>query len=302
MPDASLALRALLYRAGAPVAAMTRQARGRVARRVVVVLGAGDIGSAVAHAVHRAGYATVLIDEADPPWPRRGMAFADAWYVGTAELDGVAACFCSSVRSIPVVLERGDWIAATTWSWRGVAAALDPVAVVDGRVAKRTPPARLKPHEASDLLTIGLGPGYRVGEHVDVAIETAWGDRQGAVVRAGGTLAFEGEPRALGGAGRERFVYAPVGGRFNTTRAIGNKVAAGEVVATLEGAPLAAPLGGVLRGLSARGARVSPGQKVVEVDPRGDPAACFGLGERPRRIAEGVVEALAAHACAGPAA
>ena len=265
----------------------------RASRPVVAVLGAGDVGSAVAHALHSAGCAAVLIDDVDPPWPRRGMAFTDAWYVGSADLAGVNACFCSSVRSIPVVLERGDRIVATTWSWRGVAAALDPVAVIDGRVAKRAPPARLKPREASALVTVGLGPGYRVGEHVDVAIETAWGERLGAIVTEGGTAAFEGEPRVLGGVGRERFVYAPVGGRFNTLCAIGQRVTAGEPVATLEGVAIVAPLTGVLRGLSARGARIASGQKVVEVDPRGDPALCFGLGERPRRIAAGAVEALA---------
>jgi len=32
--------------------------------------------------------------------------------------------------------------------------------------------------------------------------------------------------------------------------------------------------------------------KVVEVDPRGDPALCFGLGERPQRIAQGVLDAV----------
>jgi xanthine dehydrogenase accessory factor len=262
-------------------------------RPVVVVLGCGDVGSAVAHALHRAGCATVLIDDADPAWPRRGMAYVDAWYLGNVELAGVTACFCASVRSVPVVLERGEMIAATTWSWRGVAAALAPIALVDARVAKRSTPARLKPHAPSPLLTIGLGPGYRVGEHVDVAIETAWGARLGSVVEEGGTLAFSGDPRVVGGAGRERFVYAPVGGRFNTACKIGDRVSAGERIAALGGVAIAAPLAGVLRGLSARGARIVPGQKVVEVDPRGDPALCFGLGERPRRIAAGVVEALA---------
>jgi len=31
---------------------------------------------------------------------------------------------------------------------------------------------------------------------------------------------------------------------------------------------------------------------VIEVDPRGNSVAAFGLGERPRRIAEGVLRAL----------
>ncbi|NDP43608.1 MAG: hypothetical protein GZ089_12965, partial [Aromatoleum sp.] len=94
-----------------------------VGRPAVVVLGAGDVGSAVALALHRAGLAVVLCDEADPSWSRRGMAFTNAWYLGSAELDGDAAMFCASVKSIPLVLDGHRLIAATTWSWRGVARA-----------------------------------------------------------------------------------------------------------------------------------------------------------------------------------
>jgi xanthine dehydrogenase accessory factor len=49
----------------------------------------------------------------------------------------------------------------------------------------------------------------------------------------------------------------------------------------------------VLRGLTHTGVDVAQRTKVIEVDPRGDPAAAFGLGERPKRIAEGVLKALA---------
>jgi xanthine dehydrogenase accessory factor len=262
-------------------------------RPVAIVLGCGDVGSAVAHALHRADCAVVLIDAADPAWPRRGMAYVDTWYHGTAELAGVAACFCASVRSIPFVLDRRDMIAATTWSWRGVAMALQPFALVDARVAKRALPPSLKGESPAPLVTIGLGPGFCAGVHVDVAVETAWGDALGAVIEAGATRPFEGEPRPIGGAGRERYVYASQPGRFQTLRRIGERAEAGEAIAMLEGETIVAPLSGVLRGLSARGARIASGQKIVEIDPRGDPALCFGLGERPRRIAEGVIEALA---------
>ena len=116
-----------------------------VGRPVIVVLGAGDVGSAVALLLHRAGTAVVLCDEVDPAWPRRGMAFTDAWYLGSAELDGEAALFCASVKSIPAVLDQHRLIAATTWSWRGVAEALGAVALVDARMRKRS--------ESDDLRT-----------------------------------------------------------------------------------------------------------------------------------------------------
>ena len=260
-------------------------------RPAIVVLGCGDVGSAVAHALHRNGFGVVLIDQADPAWTRRGMAYVDAWYLGTAALDGVTACFCASVRSIPFVLDRREMIAATTWSWQGVTQALQPFALIDARVNKRQPPPLLKAN-ARELLTIGLGPGFVAGVHADIAIETAW-DALGSIIEAGATRPFAGEPRLLGGAGRERYVYAPVAGRFGSDLTIGDRVARGDIVGTIDGEPIAAPLDGVLRGLCSRGARVIERQKIVEVDPRGDPSLCFGLAERPRRIAQGVIEALA---------
>ncbi len=107
-------------------------------RQVMIVIGSGEIGSTVAVILQRAGYAVVVCDDVDPAWARRGMSFTNAWYVGNAELDGDAAVFCASVKSIPPVLKRERLIAATTWSWMGIAEALDPIAVVD----LQDPPAR----------------------------------------------------------------------------------------------------------------------------------------------------------------
>jgi xanthine dehydrogenase accessory factor len=61
-------------------------------RSPVLVRGVGDVGSAVAAVLFRAGYAVVLHDEPAPATPRRGMAFADAVFDGTAALDGLTLC------------------------------------------------------------------------------------------------------------------------------------------------------------------------------------------------------------------
>ena len=42
-------------------------------RPMAIVIGASEVGSAIAVALHRAGCAVVLTDEVDPAWPRRGM-------------------------------------------------------------------------------------------------------------------------------------------------------------------------------------------------------------------------------------
>jgi xanthine dehydrogenase accessory factor len=57
----------------------------------VLVRGAGDVGSAVAHRLFGAGYGVVVHEEPEPTATRRGMAFADAAFDGHAVLAGVRA-------------------------------------------------------------------------------------------------------------------------------------------------------------------------------------------------------------------
>ena len=170
-------------------------------------------------------------------------------------------------------------------------AALAPDVLVDARMRKRAVP---EVQRGLAPLTIGLGPNFVAGETTDLAIETQWGDDLGTVVSAGPTQALGGEPRAFEGHARDRFIYAPVAGVMRTAAAIAQRVGAGEVVATIGSEELAAPLDGILRGLVHDGVPVDVGAKVVEVDPRGDLTKVFGIGPRPRRIAEGVLEAMAA--------
>jgi hypothetical protein len=210
----------------------------------------------------------VLIDEIDPPGPWRGMSFVNAWYLGSAELDGVAACFCSSVKSIPSVLHRQNLIAATSWSWLGVADALRPEVVVDARSAAGGVPEALRLRAPPGLLTIGCGPAAIAGEHADIAIDAPALAPVGALLRA---------PRT---------------GRMRTLLRIGDAVRARDPIGDVNGEPLVAPLDGVMRGLSARGARVASGQIVAEIDPRGQSVLCHGLDARAAAIAAGVVEAL----------
>ncbi|MEA2221599.1 MAG: xanthine dehydrogenase accessory factor [Solirubrobacteraceae bacterium] len=258
-------------------------------RPVVLVRGSGDIGSAVAVVLHRAGYGVAIHDVATPAAPRRGMAFADAIFDGACELDGVRAVRFDDPAALAAALRDGGAIPVTTAELPGVLDALAPAVLVDARMRKRERPEsqlRLAP------LTIGLGPNVVAGETTHLAIETQWGDDLGAVLETGATRALGGEPRSFDGHARDRFVYAPVAGVLRTRAQIAQRVRAGEVVATIGDEPLAAPLDGVLRGLTHDGVAVPAGAKVLEVDPRGDVSKVRGLGPRPRRIGEGVLHAM----------
>jgi xanthine dehydrogenase accessory factor len=256
----------------------------------VLVRGAGDIGSAVAHRLRSEGHAVVLHDQPSPAHARRGMAFTDAFFEGTCMLAGMLAKRASDVASLRRMLSCGHALPVVDADFADVLATLGPDVLVDAQVHKHEEP---EPLRGLAVRTIGLGPGFVAGRNADLVVETAWGEELGKVIRKGPARDYGGEPRRLGGHGRERYVYAPVGGILRTARAIGDAVRKGEEVACISGTVVIAPLSGVLRGLSHDGACVSPGTKVIEVDPRGVPAGAFGLGERPARIANGVASAVA---------
>jgi len=82
-------------------------------------------------------------------------------------------------------------------------------------------------------------------------------------------------------------------GRFMTGRRIGDAVRGGEIVGGLGNEVIRAPEGGVLLGLAARGARIEPGDTLVEVDPGGVRFRCYGVSEGSRRIAACVASTFA---------
>ncbi len=253
----------------------------------VLIRGSGDVGSAVAHLLLGRGHEVVIHDVALPAAPRRGMAFADAIFDGACELEGVRARHAEIAELGEG--HRDEVLVCTEPEIGEVLAALLPDVLVDARMRKR---ARPEAQRGLAPLTIGVGPNFVAGETTDLAIETQWGDELGRVVADGPTKPLGGEPRSFEGHGRDRFVYAPVEGVMHTDKTIAQPVTAGETVATIGDEVLAAPLDGILRGLVHDGVPVAAGAKVVEVDPRSDLTKVIGLGPRPRRIAEGVLEAM----------
>jgi xanthine dehydrogenase accessory factor len=260
-----------------------------VTRPLAIVLGSGEVGSAIAWVLDAVGMAVVLVDDVDPSWHRRGMAFTNAWYLGNAELDGKGACFCASVKSIPSVLARG-MVAATTWSWPGVAEALRPVALVDARRRNRR---GAEPLRGRVPASIGVGPGFSAGDDVDVAIELSAAETR----LAEGGLAGSEASLSCGGSGTSEaspcIVFCARRGRFATGLRIGESVPAGRVVGAVGTETISAPRAGILVGLTARGARVEPGDELVEIHADRAVPQCYGLAEGPRRIAERVRCALA---------
>ena len=151
----------------------------------LLVRGAGDVSSAVAVLLFRAGFSVALHDEDAPTTSRRGMAFTDAVFDGVAVLDGITARRIDLASELSGALLAHDIVPVTIMPFADALTIAKWSVLIDARMRKRAIPERQR-----DLapLTIGLGPNFIAGENVDLAIETRWGDRLGDVIEAGPTL------------------------------------------------------------------------------------------------------------------
>jgi xanthine dehydrogenase accessory factor len=257
------------------------------ARRVLVV-GGGDVGSAVAHELFLLGMKVLVSEREHSAHSRRGMAFTDALFDGSATLEGVCAKHVATQQAVEQCWQASDCVPVVTLAENLLIAALHFDVVVDATMRRED---RRRDLRGMASCTVGLGPGYEPGINCHIAIETQWGPSMGQVLRDHGTAARAGGPHPLDGIARERFVVAPLAGVWRTGATLGQLVRRGDVMGHVGADAVRAPLDGHLRGLTRDGVEVRADQRVIEVDPRAMPELA-GLGERPRAIALGVAAAL----------
>lgn len=252
-----------------------------------LVRGAGDVATAVAIRLLGEGFAVVCTELPRPLAIRRTVAFAEAVYEGRWTVAGVEARRARTADEALRVAEEG---AVPVLAPEGEALrALSPRVLVDARMAKRNLGTGIGEAE----FVIGLGPGFTAGTDCHAAVETLNGPDLGRVYLRGSPLPPTHEPCRIGGLSSGRVLRAPAEGPFIGFKRIGDRVEKGELVGICAGVRLHAPCPGVIRGILRSGVRVPPGTKVLEIDPRGDPAVCFAIADRSLRIAGGVVSALA---------
>jgi len=256
---------------------------------IVVINGGGDVGSAVAHVLFHHGYIPVVVESAMPSTTRRRMAFAAAVFDGEAELEGVQAERVESLAALRALLVWKKVVPVFVGKLEELLHEFSPPVVVDARMRKRELP---EVQTAQAPLVIGLGPGFTAGKNVHVAIETNRGPDLGRIITEGSAEPYTGEPISLAGYKRERYAYAPVAGTFQTRLDVGDFVHAGDLLGQIGGHKLYAQVAGIIRGITKDGIVVKQGTKVAEVDPRGQEESITGIAERPRKIAEGVLEAI----------
>jgi xanthine dehydrogenase accessory factor len=254
--------------------------------RLVVVRGGGDLASGAIVALRRAGFPVVVLELARPLAIRRTVAFSTAVLEGEVEVERVRGVLADSAAA--AVALAGAGTVPVLVAPRLPAFDPGPDVVVDGRLAKE----RLDTTRADAELVVALGPGFVAGTDCHAVIETMRGPRLGRVIWEGTAADDTGVPGVLGGRSSDRVVRAPVDGEVAWRVRIGDLVAAGELLGSVGGEPVESPLGGVVRGLIAPGFPATPGLKIGDVDPRGDPSLCLEVSDKARLVGAGVLEAV----------
>jgi xanthine dehydrogenase accessory factor len=259
-----------------------------LANLVVLIRGGGEVASGVAHKLARAHFRVCMTETSQPLAVSRGVAFCEAIYDGEKGVEGITAKRIESPAQITEVWREGK-LAIIVDTEASVKDFLKPPVLVDALMAKQNLGTKI----TDAPLVIGLGPGFEVGRDVHMIVETNNSERLGRVILKGKAEAAGGPPVAIGGLTSERVLHAPVAGQFLSQKAIGDKVAAGDTVASVAAEPLKAEIGGMVRALLRNGTMVEKGTKLGEIDPLGDKEDCYTIRPRVRAIAGGVLEAIA---------
>jgi xanthine dehydrogenase accessory factor len=259
---------------------------------LVVVRGGNDIASAVAHRLFTAGYPVVILEAPQPLTVRRGMAYASAVYEGRIVLDGVTGEHAPTVERARALLTSRSAIPVVAVADEEILTSLKPAIIVDARLRKRE---RGASRVTDAPLVIGLGPGFKAGVEAHVVIETNRGPNLGRIITEGEADPYTVEPVEIAGHSKDRYLYAPRAGTFRTSLDLGKFVAAGQIVGHVGGVPLVARVGGIIRGIVKDGLSVTAGAKLVDIDPRSDPAYLSELSKKAWTIANAVLTVMRKH-------
>lgn len=259
---------------------------GFTVKQLVIIKGAGDLATGIAHRLFRSGFSVVMTELPQPMVIRRTVAFGSAVFSGRVEVEGIVAVK-SELADILQVVHEGQ--IAVVVDPQGLSInILKPLAVVDAILAKKN----LGTQRSDAPIVVGVGPGFTAGVDVHAVVESMRGHYLGRVITKGSALPDTGVPGDIGGYTKERIVRAPCQGIFRGVSQIGDQVSAGEIVGYVDQQPVVAGITGILRGLLHDQLTVTVGMKIGDIDPRCIPEHCFSISDKARGIGGGVLEAI----------
>lgn len=253
----------------------------------VLIKGAGEMASGVAHVLHQAHLRVVMTETLQPLAVRRAVSFCEAVHQGRMEVEGVTAVLAKGLKDLGPLWAAGH-IPLLVDAELACLPDLKPQVLVEATLNKQG--GGLDISQAP--LVIALGPGYQAGRHAHLVVETNRGHHLGRLYSQGQAQANTGVPGDIAGLTWQRVLRSPAAGTFDSPLDLGALVEQGQRVARVAGQPVLAGTGGLLRGLLRPGSLVHPGQKVGDIDPRGDISYLHTISEKARALGGAVLVAI----------
>jgi xanthine dehydrogenase accessory factor len=254
---------------------------------LILMKGAGDLGTGVAWRLHKAGFPIIITELPHPLVVRRTVAFASAVYDGQIAVEGVTAWRADSLDEARGLLKDGILPVLVDPATQARQVFAPPV-LVDAVMAKRNTGTRI-----SDApFVLALGPGFTPNVDCHAVIETQRGHALGRVLWDRAAEPNSGTPGEIGGRSSERVLRAPCDGVVQAVKQIGDAVSVDELIARVGLGEVRTPIAGILRGLVHDGLAVNVGTKIGDVDPRARRENCFTISDKSLAIGGGALEAV----------
>jgi len=255
----------------------------------ILIKGAGEMASGIAYQLYRNNYKVCLTEIAMPLAVSRATCYSEAVFDGIKTIEGVTARLVrSTIKDIAACWQRGD-IPLVIDPNTEIKTELRSDVVIDARMMKKSTDTKI----TDAALVIGIGNGFVAGTDVHVVVETNdVGGNLGKLIYQGESEPNTGRPIVVGGLTSERVVWASRSGTFTSSMKIGDPVEAGQVIGTIDGVAVNAPLSGHLRGLIKDGVAVTKGAKLIEVDHVNQPETFAIIREKMRLIGSSVLSAI----------
>ena len=105
-------------------------------KHLIIVRGGGELGSGIAHCLHRAGFRVLILEQKKPTATRRKVTFSDAMYRGESEVERVKCYRAKNIEDAQKRLKKGEIMMIADPEAKCVAA-LKPDVLIDAIVAHK---------------------------------------------------------------------------------------------------------------------------------------------------------------------
>ena len=255
---------------------------------VILIKGAGEMGTGVASRLFGANLRNILmLESACPLAVRRRVSFCEAVHDHTMEVEGIEAVKVSEGHEVIEAWGAGKIAVRVDPNWESIRE-FQPDVLVDAILAKQNLGASI----SDAFLVVALGPGFVAGRDCHVVVETNRGHNLGRLITKGTADANTGIPGAIGGYTKERVLRSPADGCFIAEKRLGSVVRKGDVVGRVGHAEVTAQIDGIVRGLIRPNSPVTTGLKIGDIDPRGNEDYCATISDKARALGGAVLEAI----------